>query len=214
MKAIERTPIRDKIYQQVLELIIKGEIASGQRIRDTELAGKLGISRTPVRETLLMLEREGFLRNALGRGFAVSPLDLREVEETYPILWTLEALALETSGAPGASTLDELERLNARMTAQGIAPARLMELDNEFHSRLLSGCANERLLAIVAHLKKIIRRYEYAYMSSATLIEESVGDHARLIDILRAGDMASVRGALERHWRRSLQAIGANLARS
>lgn len=210
MKAIERVPIRDQIYRQVLELIIRGQVASGSRIKDTELAGQLGISRTPVRETLLRLEREGFLRSALGRGFTVSPLELREIEEAYPILWNLEALGIEISGAPPVPDLDALVRLNEQMVLQGAHPGRLIELDNEFHSRLLASCPNRRLVSIVSHLKEIIRRYEHAYMSRESLIDESVGDHARLIDLLRAGDLPAVRGALENHWKRSLRALEVN----
>jgi DNA-binding GntR family transcriptional regulator len=210
MKSIERIPIRDQIYRQILELIIKGQVTSGARIKDTELAGQLGISRTPVRETLLRLEREGFLRNSLGKGFTVSPLELREIEEAYPILGTLEALGLALSGSPSSSDLDSLARMNGRMTAPGADPGRLIELDNEFHSRLLAGCANRRLVSIVADLKKIVRRYEYAYMSNRSFIGESVGDHTRLIDLLRAGDLPAVQGVLEEHWNRSLRAMTAN----
>jgi DNA-binding GntR family transcriptional regulator len=210
MKAIERIPIRDQIYHQVLELIVRGNVASGARIKDTELAEQLGISRTPVRETLLRLEREGFLKNPLGRGFTVSPLELREIEEAYPILWTLEALGLELSGVPPVSDLDALARLNEQMALPGVDPGRLIELDNKFHSRLLAGCTNRRLLSIVANLKKIIRRYEHAYMSYESLIGDSVGDHSRLIDLLRAGDLRAVRGALENHWIRSLRAVEAH----
>lgn len=210
MKTIERIPIRDQIYHQVLELIVKGQIASGARIKDTELAGQLGISRTPVRETLLRLEREGFLRNALGKGFTVSPLELREIEEAYPILGTLEALGLASSGAPASADLDSLAGLNERMTAPEADPGRLIELDNEFHSRLLARCVSRRLVSIVADLKKTVRRYEYAYMSNRSFIGESAGDHTRLIDLLRAGDLPAAQDVLEEHWNRSLRAMTAN----
>jgi DNA-binding GntR family transcriptional regulator len=210
MKAIQRVPIRDQIYHQVIDLIIKGRFAAGARIKDTDLASQLGISRTPVRETLLRLEREGFLRNAPGRGFTVSPLDLQEIQEAYPILSILEATGIETYGAPSPAELDELVRLNRRMASPGTDPARLIELDNEFHSRMLAGCANRRLVSMVADLKKVVRRYEYAYMSDRSSIGESVDDHTRLIDLLRAGDLPAVRGALEEHWNRSLRAVVTN----
>ncbi|MFC1572883.1 GntR family transcriptional regulator [Candidatus Eisenbacteria bacterium] len=211
MKSIQRIPIRDQVYRQVLEHVVRGEVTSGERIRDTALAKQLRISRTPVRETLLRLVQEGFLENHVGRGFTVRPLELRELQEVYPILWTLESFGLTLSGPPSESDLDSMAVVNGEMVRFGEDPSRLIELDNEFHAKLLSGCENRRLVSMVTHLKRIVRRYEYAYMSHEPLIGDSIDDHDRLIDLVRTGDVSSVGRLLEEHWRRSLQVMAKRL---
>jgi len=156
MESIERKPVRDQVYSQVLEHVIRGDVAPGERIKDSELAKHLEISRTPVRETLLRLVQEGFLDNRVGHGFTVRPLVLRELEEIYPILWTLESLGLALSGPPSEPVIDAMAVLNSEMVQPGEDPARLIQLDNEFHTMLLSGCKNGRLVTIVSSMKKII----------------------------------------------------------
>ncbi len=158
-------------------------------------------------EELIKKVQEGFLDNRVGHGFTVRPLLPGELEEIYPILWTLESLGLALSGPPSEPVLDAMAVLNNEMVKAGEDPARLIQLDNEFHAMLLSGCNNNHLVSIVSHMKKIIRRYEYAYMSDEPLIGDSIGDHNRLMELLRSGDDSAVGRLLEEHWRRSLKAI-------
>src|SRR4029450_574097 len=72
--AITRVPLRDQIYHEVLARIHRGDLSPGSRVRDTTLAQQLGVSRTPVREALLRLSREGVLDIETGRGFRLRPL--------------------------------------------------------------------------------------------------------------------------------------------
>ncbi len=94
---IARVPLRDEVYRQVLDRIHRGSLPAGVRLRDSELAAQLGVSRTPVREALLRLARDGVLENSMGRGFRVRSLDASELQEVGAILGTLESLALRLS---------------------------------------------------------------------------------------------------------------------
>jgi len=91
-------PIRTDLRRIVLERIVSGTLAPGVRIKEARLAEELGTSRTPLREALIKLEQEGFVRSELAHGFTVEPISGREVREIYPLLWTLETLALRSSG--------------------------------------------------------------------------------------------------------------------
>src|SRR5687768_12948982 len=95
---ISRTPLRDEVYRQLLDRLHRGDLPPGTRVRDTQVAGQLGVSRTPVREALLRLAREGVLEADMGRGFTVRPFDEAEMRETGAILASLECLALGLSG--------------------------------------------------------------------------------------------------------------------
>ena len=80
-------PIRAELSRIVRERIVEGELAPGTRIKESRLAEELGTSRTPLREALINLEQEGFVRSELAHGFSVEPLSGREMRETYPILY-------------------------------------------------------------------------------------------------------------------------------
>ena len=86
MDAIARAPLSDEVYRQVLQRIHSGDLAPGSRVRDTDLAATLGVSRTPVREALHRLTRDGALESTVGRGFRVRRLDPAEFRETGTIL--------------------------------------------------------------------------------------------------------------------------------
>jgi DNA-binding GntR family transcriptional regulator len=91
----EITPIRDKVYQYIKTAILNGEYQSGDRIIERELAEKLQISRTPIREALFRLESQGFVKTLPRKGVVVSKLSPEEVVEIFTILSSLESLAVK-----------------------------------------------------------------------------------------------------------------------
>ena len=100
---LSRTPLRDHVYLELLQRVQKGTLPPGSRIRDTEIARELGVSRTPVREALIRLAREGALQAEVGRGFRVRSLETAELLEVGAILAGLEPLALDLTGRRGAA---------------------------------------------------------------------------------------------------------------
>src|SRR4051812_17116431 len=87
---LQRTPLRDEVYRHLLDRVYTGHLPAGTRVKDTDVARDLGVSRTPVREALLRLAREGVLRADAGRGFQVRHLDGTEMRETGSVLSALE----------------------------------------------------------------------------------------------------------------------------
>jgi len=205
--AITRVPLREQAHHAIIGRILREELAPGSRLSDSVLAGELGVSRTPVREALLRLEREGFLEVDVGRGFFVKPLSVREVREVYPILWTLEILALRTSPPPPRARLAELGRINAELAGAGADPERRIDLDVEWHRTLLEGCGNGRLLEMIAGLKVVIRRYEYAYMQNAAHVPVSTGQHEQMARAVEAGDLETAVPLLEENWRFGMEEL-------
>jgi DNA-binding GntR family transcriptional regulator len=204
---ITRVPLRDQVHRALVERILREELRAGGRLSDTVLAAALGVSRTPVREALVRLEREGFLESDVGRGFFVKPLSTREVRDVYPILWTLEILALRSSPPPHAGRLAELDRINGQMEESGDDPERRMEADMAWHRTLLEGCGNEQLLEMIATIKSRIWRYEYAYMQRAVLFPVSTSDHQQIARAVAGGDVPAAAELLERHWRFGMEQL-------
>ncbi|WP_420127588.1 GntR family transcriptional regulator [Longimicrobium sp.] len=205
-RAITRVPLRDQVHHAIVDRILRDELRPGARISDTALARELGVSRTPIREALLRLEREGFLEADIGRGFFVKPLSVAEVREVYPVLWTLEVLALRSAGAPSAERRAEMDRINAALEAED-DPERRIDLDGDWHRTLLEPCGNEYLMGLIASLKAVIRRYEYAYMQNAGYSPVSTRTHEQIAELVSAGDVDGAVPVLENNWRFTMQSL-------
>lgn len=203
---ITRVPLREQVHRAIVGRILREELAPGARISDSVLAQELGVSRTPVREALLRLENEGFLDVDVGRGFFVKPLSAGEVREVYPILWTLEVLALRSSPPPGRGTVAELDRINAEL-GRAEDPEDSIELDVAWHRTLLEGCGNQQLLALIASLKAVIRRYEYAFMQNAGLVSVSTRAHDEIARAVERGEVEAAVPLLESNWRFTMEEL-------
>jgi len=202
----KEAPIRADLRRIILERIVRGEFAPGDRIREARLAEELGTSRTPLREALIYLEQEGFVRSELAHGFSVEPLSGREVRETYPILWTLEGLALRASGNAIYTLLGDLSQINAAL-ADAKEPEERLRLDAEWHEKLLSHCPNRRLNGILSGLRTAVRRYEHLFMSDADLVIESVKQHQQIIEALQARNVERAEQILTENWRTGMELL-------
>jgi DNA-binding GntR family transcriptional regulator len=202
---ITRTPLRADVHRELLGLILKGALAPGDRLRDTALAEQLGVSRTPVREALLRLEREGFIDSRMGRGFSVLPLAEQEVREVYPLVALLEGRALRSAGPLTPAQAARLEALGLEQVEAD--PIERIDLDTQWHRTLLEGCGNQHLLRILGDLKRIIFRYECTFMQVSAWVAESNREHHAVQAAYAAGDLDLAERLLETHWEKSLLAL-------
>jgi DNA-binding GntR family transcriptional regulator len=209
---ITRTPLRDQVYQTVLASIHRGEVPAHKRVRDTEIALRLGVSRTPVREALLRLAREGVLDADMGRGFRVRGLDAAEMRETGAIISRLEELAIELSPAMPSDRLARLGEID-REVANVRDVDRCIDLDAQWHSTLIEGCPNTRLRTMISDLWQVPRRYMRAYLGDGGRVSLSTQHHARIVEALRRNDSAGARQQLEHHWQRGIEELGAWIER-
>ncbi len=201
MPPIIRAPLRQEIRRIILESILRGALAPGSDVNEAMLAASLGVSRTPLREALLGLEMEGFLKSDVGRGFSVVPLTERDVEEIYPLLWTLESLALRTMGPVPAEKLQQLTEINAQLESSSADAEAALALDRRWHDTLLSPCRNQHLLDFICGLKDLARRYELAYMKHSGKVILSVEQHRGVLSALDRGDVEGAAAHLEANWR-------------
>jgi DNA-binding GntR family transcriptional regulator len=210
---IVRTPLRNEVYRAILEQIYRGALPPGTRVRDTVLAGQLGVSRTPVREALLRLAREGVIDADMGRGFTVGRLDPVEMRETGAILSALECLALQTSGDIPAERLARLSEIDGELARTRGDVDHCIALDEEWHRTLLQGCPNQRLRDIIATLWQVPRRYMRAYLRDAGRVSLSTQHHARIIEALRRNDRGTAAERFSHHWQRGIEELGAWIER-
>ena len=171
----------------------------------SRLASGLKVSRTPLREALLQLEREGFVRSD-ERGFSVERLSTRGVREIYPMIWTLEGLAVRSSAVCAHLLIPDLSRINSQF-ANARDPQRALALDTKWHEQLTSQSQNRRLIQTISALRTSIQRYETIYMADTRLIPESVSQHDTIINALKKHDIETAVRALEDNWRFAMEVL-------
>jgi DNA-binding GntR family transcriptional regulator len=201
---ISRVPLRDQVYQQILAQVQSGDLPPGSRVRDAELAAQLGVSRTPVREALLRLVRDGVLDASQGRGFRVRPIEAAELREVGAILGSLESLALRLSPAPRGERREQLRELDRRLEQTRGDVSRCLDLEDEWHRVLLEECPNRRLLDLIAGLRQIPRRYLAAYMREAGRLSLSTLPHAKILRALEESGSDSGAAVFEQQWKKGV----------
>jgi DNA-binding GntR family transcriptional regulator len=162
---VSRT-VAGAVAARLREAIVAGELASGMKLRQVQLAKRFGVSTTPVREALAQLEREGLVRSHPQRGFVVFVPTVADLRRHYEIRIALEELAaakaaeaFESGGAqPLAALLDEM--------ATGPPAERYLELNQRFHSDLYAHAGRAQLLEMITGLRDASRAYLHIYRAS------------------------------------------------
>jgi len=201
MPPIARRALRHDVRREILAMIFDGRLPAGERINERDLGTRLAVSRTPIREALLGLEGEGFVESRPARGFAPVPLSARDVNEVYPMVAALEILALRSTPPERLRAhLPELERLADQMAAATTTKCA-QALDDRWHARLVKECENERLLRTLASLKRVVRRYELAWMADNAHVETSTEQHRAIVEALGRDDVDRAAELLDLNWR-------------
>jgi DNA-binding GntR family transcriptional regulator len=198
--------LRQSLRLTLLRRIVGGKLEAGEPVNESRLAAELKVSRTPLREALLQLEREGFIRSDERRGFSVERLSAREVREIYPMIWTLEGLAVRSSGVCLHLLTSDLARINSEF-AKARDLERALTLDTQWHVQLTSQSQNRRLLETISALRLGIRRYESVYMADTRLIPESVSQHQAIISAVKKRDLEAVVKGLEDNWHFAMEVL-------
>jgi DNA-binding GntR family transcriptional regulator len=196
--------LRDRATLEIGERIVTGRLPAGAVLDESALAAEVGVEPPVVREALCFLQRDGFVRDAAGGGFAVSRLDEVELRETYPVVLLLEGLAVRTTRAYPPGTIDRLREINAAMEREGDDAAAAATQDFRFHDVLVSHCDNDQLLGTLRPLKRRLLRYELAYMAERRNVGRSVAQHAEIVAALERGDHNEAAAKVEANFRESL----------
>ncbi|MHC5537454.1 GntR family transcriptional regulator [Singulisphaera rosea] len=207
---VSRTLARDEAYSKLRGWIIDGTLKPEENLNDHEIGAVLGVSRTPVREALRRLEDEGLVVTALNRWTRVAPLDLTRTVESYPIIESLEILALEQSFPMlTPEDLKGLEEINRAMrkAAKDRQAAAAAVADEEFHELWILRTGNSELLSVLRRLKLRLRRVELAYFDAAPRVDASFREHTAIIEALRKSSLPLACQALRNNWAGSLGRI-------
>ena len=197
-----RALLRDDAYLRIRDLIVDGELAPGERLRDVELTEQLGIGRTPIREALLRLERAGLVETRPGHWTTVTRIDGESTRNANEIAASLHRLAM-TLAVPRMSP-DEWAAMDAANIRFADALARedvaqALAADDDFHGVALGASENPMIAAMLEQVAPLVRRAERVRFSSLAG-RESVAQHDDILARCRASDVDGAARAVAQNW--------------
>jgi DNA-binding GntR family transcriptional regulator len=192
-------PQGQSAYRRLLEDIRAGTLLPGMRLRETDLADRLGISRTPVREAIRQLEADGLVIHLPRQGATIRSLDHAEVVELYEMRAVLEGTAARLA-ARAASDIElaELAALNAELAATPAGP-QAREVNRQFHRSLLDAARNRFLLKSMSALQKTLLILGPTTLADPDRAMAAVAEHAAVLAALEARDGAGAEAAMRAH---------------
>ena len=207
-----------RVYRELRELIVSGQLPAGSRIAERAVVKRMGLSRTPVRSALHRLQQEGFV-DSVGRAgdqrLIVTPLTQGDGREVFLIIGHLEGLAAREAASLKRDRRTELaQRLRkinnelAKEARQRSAAPRLFELDDDFHRTFVEGVVGPRLLALHRAIKPQAERYARLYVN--VLLAElptSVKQHTVIASAIASGNPDAAQKATETNWQTAAERL-------
>ncbi len=209
MSAVSLAP--RALYEEVAELlrqrIFRRELEPGSWIAETRLAEEYGISRTPLREALKVLATEGLVTMKMRRGAYVTEVSEQDMAEVYHLLSLLESDAAGVVAQLATDAqLRELQALHEELAGAVADRDRFFTLNERFHVRLLEIAGNKWRQQMVADLRKVMKLNRQQSLLKSGRIEESLQEHARVMDALLAHDAPAASRQMQAHFRNGLEA--------
>jgi DNA-binding GntR family transcriptional regulator len=205
-KGLDALPARKSLGQYVFEnlkqAIVRGELDPGSRVVESRVAEALGISRTPVREAIHKLEREGLLSQNRTSGFFVKGLSRADIEETFGIRSVLESYAARLAAIKHRQ--EELEPLEEKIREYQKYLDRkdmgaLPRINTEFHDLLYALSRSPRLIKMINDLKDQILRFRQVILKMEEMAKISNNDHRLMLQSIRERDADVVERLVREH---------------
>jgi DNA-binding GntR family transcriptional regulator len=210
--------LRGQITKKILHSIFTGEVVGGDRLIEEEVATKLGVSRTPVREALGELAALGLIHLKPNHGAVVAPFGPQQLREIYQIRRVLESeAARHTSEHVDLGTLRRMRERTQQLLQDGARTdalqGELLDLDQKFHELIASSCGSERLSAEIRRYWTLARSIGEAVGNKSHTQDRSLAEHARVMDAILANKNDEAAQAMADHLDRGLAAALGALCR-
>ena len=187
----ERKSLGEHVFESLKHSIVRGKISSGEWLVESHIAETLGISRTPVREAIHKLEREGLIERQPRGGFTVLGLDRDDIEETFGIRSVLEGYAARLAAVKHDSQeLEDLEnKIDEFQKALDLKKMNLLPaINTEFHDLLYGLSKSPKLINMINGLRDQIYRYREMILKERKFASTSNMDHKKMLKYIRKRD--------------------------
>ncbi len=195
-------PLREMVYEELKMQILKGSIIPGTRMMEVELAEEMGVSRTPIREAIRKLEKEGLVTIEPRRGAYASMISTEDMVEILEVRQDLEGLAAYF--AANRMTEEQMAELKEVSNNYNEAVKRgkmedMIKYDTRFHHIIVESCRNKILVQMIEQLQELVLRFRYIYYDNFRRAENMPEEHEAIVAAISEGDADKARAAADIH---------------
>jgi len=198
-----KKPLREIVFNQIIDDIIHGRINAGEKLLEVELAKKFDVSRTPVREALLQLEKEGYTIHTKNAGAVVRKISSKKVQEIYGILSMLEGGSIEqvVAGKVSQKDISFLEKLDNQMVrlSKEKKYIEFLKKNVQFHNFFLKKQGNETLMEVAIDLRRKIFTLVSEGLSLPIHIDTYIKSHQNIITALKQNNSKKAKQLMMSH---------------
>lgn len=212
---LERVPPRRRLVADVAarlrRAILSRDLKPGERLPETELAAQLGVSRTPLREALRMLEQEALVVALPQGGVEVARLDAADADDLYELREVLDGLAARRLAAQGSREgvvgilRENVEQAKAALAEKDME--RFTELNVSFHERIVEGSQNRWLGRFMPVIRMTIQLFYPVLASDVERAQQAVREHEAILEAIAGGDSEEAAERAREHARRAREAL-------
>ena len=203
-------PLREMVYEELKMQILTGGIIPGTRMMEVELAEEMGVSRTPIREAIRKLEKEGLVTIEPRRGAYASRISTDDMVEILEVRQDLEGLAAGLA----ATRMDSEQLKELKTIAENYNKAvdagdmdSMIKYDTAFHRLIVDSCNNKILVHMVEQLQELVLRFRYIYYDNFKRAEHMPEEHKAIMDAISKKDENKAREAADVHIYRLKQLV-------
>ena len=198
----EYLPLRDVVFQTLRQAILRGELKPGERLMEIQLANKLGVSRTPIREAIRKLELEGLVLMIPRRGAEVAEITEKSLRDVLEVRGALEELAVDL--ACERITEEDISKLKEaakefESTLSNEDVTKIAEADVKFHDIIYFATDNQKLIQLLYNLREQMYRYRVEYLKRKEVHETLISEHEHIIACLETRDKHAAKEAICTH---------------
>lgn len=213
----EYLPLREVVFKTLRNAIVHGEFEPGERLMEVTLAKRLGVSRTPVREAMRMLELEGLVVMIPRRGAEVARITAKDLSDALEIRVALEDLAAGLA----CRRIDDDGRARLRQVCDDFKRAvnskvipEIVDADVAFHNAIMDVTNNQRLINMAQSLREQVYRYRVEYVKDLSYHDKLVAEHEALMNAILDGDVDKAKEITRKHIYDQEQIVIANVTKS
>ena len=180
----EYLPLRDVVFNTLRQAILRGELKPGERLMEIQLANKLGVSRTPIREAIRKLELEGLVLMIPRKGAEVADITEKSLRDVLEVRKALEELAVQlTCDKITKEQIRELEQAaeQFKKTLKSNDITEIAEADVRFHDIIYLATDNQKLILLLNNLREQMYRYRIEYLKRAYKYSQLLAEHEEII---------------------------------
>lgn len=205
---------KEKVYAELKQAILSNELKQGEMLNERTLAAKLGISRTPIREALHLLENEGWVATEPCKGTWVREVTAKDIAEVYQMRLALEPLAVELAiHRSNRAAMLELTRMMEEQSkiVPNMDDRTFTDMDMNFHLYIVKISENRRLLQTMSSFMDVMSMYVIRTIRKTQPYSVPIGEHAEILDAMLKQDILAAKSAVVRHINRAFSAAVENL---